>query len=194
MESGQNYIRESASVIQNFAAVGQNAFCRDGQGLFTNTLIFPLKLNCFNGGQRKSGGPTKRSMLSAFCHSVLLQKSSQLRPLILHISSRIPQLIYRSRLNVRGAWADGVTTGFPSTKENDNYYPAAFAERRGNGNGAAADESPEQRRRFSPLMKLTSAGDEWQGAALETEGEVGEGPKCDAASHVSTDIFFNRDI
>lgn len=38
---------------------------------------------------------------------------NELRPLILHIITGIPRLIYRYWLNVTGAWVDDVTAGIP---------------------------------------------------------------------------------
>lgn len=52
-------------------------------------------------------------VISEICHSLRnsLHHTNKLRPLILHIISGIPRLIYRCLLNVTGAWADNVTAG-----------------------------------------------------------------------------------
>ena len=51
--------------------------------------------------------------ISELCHSLRNSPhhTNELRPLILHIISRIPRLIYRCLLNVTGPWADNVTAG-----------------------------------------------------------------------------------
>lgn len=64
-------------------------------------------------------------ILAAFYNSLCrgsLHHRNELRPLIPHIISGIPQLIYCSCLNVTGAWVDDVTAGFLLTTENDNYH------------------------------------------------------------------------